>query len=540
MAKVGMPKCVMSAAAVSSCVESGFEPQTTRSAPPSRRVMARFAVSVVTCRQAAMRMPFSGCSLMKRLRISCSTGMCEFAHSILRLPWSASERSFTSPFTLTAVSTWGSLFDRFGLGGLSLRAWRAEGRGATSESLNLARYGHSAARCRFLADGVGLVRLFPGATRAGAAEMAVGGGGTIDRAPQIERFDDALGRQLEEGANELGDLVIRDCPGAERIRHHGNRFGYADRIGQLDLHFASEPGGDNVLRYVARHVAGGAIDLGRILAGKCAATVTAVAAIGVYDDLAAREASVAHRAACDEAPRRVDVDFRGLVEHVRRQNRLDDLFDHRIAQVAAGNRVAVLCRDDHGIDASRTAVDVLDGNLGFRVRAKEIHFLLLANLGMLLHQLMRQLNGHGHQFRRFIAGVAEHHALVAGPARVDAHGSIGRLALDGRHDRAGFGVKAVFAAVVTDVVDHAPGDRVVVKASAMLFLDGDLAGHDNEAGGQQGLAADASHGVVGEHRVQHGVGNLVGYLVGMPFGYRFRGEQEFLFVRQSDGLPEPN
>src|SRR4026207_227958 len=43
------------AAATSSCVESGFEAQSTTSAPPACRVRTRFAVSVVTCRQAGAR-----------------------------------------------------------------------------------------------------------------------------------------------------------------------------------------------------------------------------------------------------------------------------------------------------------------------------------------------------------------------------------------------------------------------------------------------------------------------------------------------------
>src|SRR6266700_897544 len=51
--------------------------------------MARFAVSVVTCRQAEMRMPLSGWFLMKSLRILCRTGMDWLAHSMRRFPRSA-------------------------------------------------------------------------------------------------------------------------------------------------------------------------------------------------------------------------------------------------------------------------------------------------------------------------------------------------------------------------------------------------------------------------------------------------------------------
>ena len=43
---------------MSSCVESGLEAHSATSAPPSRSVIIRLAVSLVTCRQAEMRMPF--------------------------------------------------------------------------------------------------------------------------------------------------------------------------------------------------------------------------------------------------------------------------------------------------------------------------------------------------------------------------------------------------------------------------------------------------------------------------------------------------
>src|SRR6202162_1554242 len=90
-------------AATSSWVESGFEAQSTTSAPPSRRQMARFAVSAVTCRQAEMRMPFSGWFLMNSLRIICNTFMDWFAHSMRFLPSSASSRLLISLLICAAV-----------------------------------------------------------------------------------------------------------------------------------------------------------------------------------------------------------------------------------------------------------------------------------------------------------------------------------------------------------------------------------------------------------------------------------------------------
>src|SRR5208282_6142559 len=104
MAYVGMLKWRFNEAATSSCVESGFDAQSTMSAPPSRNAIIKLAVSLVTCRQAETRSPFSGCSFANRLRMDCNTGICCAAHSILRLPASASPMSFTSPFLSSAVA----------------------------------------------------------------------------------------------------------------------------------------------------------------------------------------------------------------------------------------------------------------------------------------------------------------------------------------------------------------------------------------------------------------------------------------------------
>src|SRR5579864_979973 len=96
MACTEMLKSRTSDAATSSWVESGLEAHSTTSAPPSRSVTARLAVSVVTCRQAEMRMPLSGWFLMNSLRMLCSTGMDWLAHSMRRFPRSARSRLLMS------------------------------------------------------------------------------------------------------------------------------------------------------------------------------------------------------------------------------------------------------------------------------------------------------------------------------------------------------------------------------------------------------------------------------------------------------------
>ena len=73
----------------------------------------------------------------------------------------------------------------------------------------------------------------------------------------------------------------------------------------------------------------------------------------------------------------------------------------------------MLCRDDHRIDTDRIAVFIiLNRNLCFSVRPQVIDQTFLANPGKALCQLMGQRDGKRHQLRCFIAGIAEHHALV--------------------------------------------------------------------------------------------------------------------------------
>ena len=66
-ANVAIPYSATSAAATSSLVDSGFEAARTTSAPPALSVRIRFAVSVVTWRQAPIRSPSSGRSALEPL-----------------------------------------------------------------------------------------------------------------------------------------------------------------------------------------------------------------------------------------------------------------------------------------------------------------------------------------------------------------------------------------------------------------------------------------------------------------------------------------
>ena len=63
----------------------------------------------------------------------------------------------------------------------------------------------------------GLVGRFPGELRLGAAEVAVGGGLLVDGPAQVQALDDALGREREVLADQLGELGFAQLAGAEGL-----------------------------------------------------------------------------------------------------------------------------------------------------------------------------------------------------------------------------------------------------------------------------------------------------------------------------------
>ena len=148
---------------------------------------------------------------------------------------------------------------------------------------------------------------------------------------------------------------------------------------------------------------------------------------------------------------------------------------------------------------------------------------------------MREHDRHRHELLGLVRRVAEHHPLVARADEVerigvavlrlvrlvDALRDVGRLPVDRDDDAAGLEVEAVLGARVADLGDRLADDR----ANVDVGLGRDLAGDDDEAGGDQRLAGDAAVGVVGEDRVEDGVRDLIGDLVRMALGDRLRREE---------------
>ena len=102
-------------------------------------------------------------------------------------------------------------------------------------------------------------------------------------------------------------------------------------------------------------------------------------------------------------------------------DRLDDVLDqigpdHRVAVDA----VVVLGGDEHGLEPNRLAVLVVEGDLGLAVGAEVRDGPGLADLGEALGHAVGDVDRHRHEDVGLVAGVAEHHALIAGTLLVVA------------------------------------------------------------------------------------------------------------------------
>ncbi|CAB4886960.1 unannotated protein [freshwater metagenome] len=279
------------------------------------------------------------------------------------------------------------------------------------------------------------------------------------------------------------------------------------------------------------------VDLAGILAAEGTATMTTHATIGVDDDLASRETRVAMRAADNELAGGVDIHVVVIIGESRRDDGPDDLFDEVGADHGiAIDAVLVLGADEHVRQANRDAVLVVEGDLGFAIGAQVRNGPRLANLAEPLGQAMRQPDRQWHQVGGLVAGIAEHHALVAGALPAD--GVLARLTaaklfalvhalcdvcalLVDAHDHAtGVSVEPEERVVVADLLDHLTGDLGDVDIGA----GGDLASHHAQAGSEQRLARHAPVGILGQDGIEHGIADLISHLVRVTFGHALAGK----------------
>jgi hypothetical protein len=115
--------------------------------------------------------------------------------------------------------------------------------------------------------------------------------------------------EVDQRRQDRLDRVVADGARAMRVDIERQRLGNTDGIGKLDRAARGKAGGNDVLCEIARDIGSRTIDLGGILATERAAAMRCCPAIGIDDDLAPGQPSVAIRTADFEAASRIDEIF---------------------------------------------------------------------------------------------------------------------------------------------------------------------------------------------------------------------------------------
>src|SRR5829696_6021324 len=134
----------------------------------------------------------------------------------------------------------------------------------------------------------------------------------------------------------------------------------------------------------------------------------------------------------------------------------------------------MLCRYDDRINAHGFATVIFDRHLRLAIRKQPCDLTALARQREPAAEPMGERDRQRHQLRRFIAGEADHHALVASADTIvsihllpgpDLDGvrhsaqDLRTLILDGNHDTTGVRVEPMERVGVTDLLDGVPYDR---------------------------------------------------------------------------------
>ena len=351
-----------------------------------------------------------------------------------------------------------------------------------------------------------------------SAHVAVGGGLYIHRLAELQLAFYRLGAQVEELADLPGYLTVGhlDAALAVGVDVDAHWLCNADGVAYLHQHLVGNAGGYHVLGDVACGVGCRAVNLRRVFAREGTAAVGALAAVGIYYYLPARQSRVAVGTADDELARRVDEVFYIIVEQCQDllatylaldagDEDVDDVLtylpEHALVIVV---ELVVLRRYHDGVDAlGHVVVAVLYGHLTLRVGSEVCHLLTFPpDVGERLHEVVRQVERYGHVAVRLVSGVAEHHALVAGALphlflTANAAVDVVALLVDGAEDAARVAVEHVFRLGVADAVDGVARYGLQVN----VCLRAHLAHYHHLTGGHETLYGAVCPRVVGEELV---------------------------------------
>ena len=139
----------------------------------------------------------------------------------------------------------------------------------------------------------------------------------------------------------------------------------------------------------------------------------AIAAVGIDDYLSARETAVAVRSANDKPARRIDVYLSVAVNKPSGDDLVDNIFFDVLSQRIYMHVGRMLSGHDNSLDARYDVVNVLYADLRLAVGSQIFEYAFFAHFRQPLRELMRKIYRHRHQCRCLIAGITEHHSLIA-------------------------------------------------------------------------------------------------------------------------------
>ena len=144
-----------------------------------------------------------------------------------------------------------------------------------------------------------------------------------------------------------------------------------DGIRQLDLALVSKSCCYDILCNVTCCVCCGTVYLGAVLTGECAATVTCVSTVGVYDDLTSGQAAVSVRAADYETSGRVNDCLLYLVYHISRDDLVKYILLNILMDLLLGYILIMLGRKNNCIQTYWLVILIIFySNLGLSIWTK--------------------------------------------------------------------------------------------------------------------------------------------------------------------------
>ena len=251
-------------------------------------------------------------------------------------------------------------------------------------------------------------------------------------------------------------------------------------------------------------------------------------AVAVHHELAPGQTGIGIRTALHKLAAGVQDDFRIIGGHTVKGQR-EHIFVQQIRQLIDVGVLLVLDRNDHRGDAHGRVAVVFHRDLHLAIRADVRDDAGNSANFQQRYKALGRYHRHRKIFGRFVAGVADHNALIAraegilvlslSQFRLDSARNVGALVVDVAVDLVRLRVIADIPQGVADDVEH-----VGLSASR------DFARHNNVTVGCHYLTGHAAGGIMLQTGVQHAVGNEVAQLVGMPAHNGFCGVKMGMFV----------